>query len=169
MKTKKIFSLAIAILLSYSFTACKPDNNEPQPPLKSYADVTLADIKAKETLMTTNDIVVSDANGIKLKSGDIFFYKTNKGKFGKIEIESIDKSANYLIKCRALTYYESGMSEYVTNNNIAVRGTWLCELDDMGMGETEDETVADFKNERQNATNTQIKPQNGAKFVKYSY
>ena len=78
MKTKKIFSLAIAILLSYSFTACKPDNNEPQPPLKSYADVTLADIKAKETLMTTNDIVVSDANGIKLKSGDIFFYKTNK-------------------------------------------------------------------------------------------
>lgn len=139
----------------------------------SFSDITLAMIEREEATFTTNSIPISDEAGIKCKVGDIFLYKTNKGKFGKMEILSINKAENYKLTFRVKTFHNGNEIEVLTSNGLIVRGTYPCNLDSPlhEFGEITDLDnfgLSDFKNERQTTTNTIISPENGAKFIKYS-
>jgi ABC-type sugar transport system substrate-binding protein len=65
-----------------------------------------------------------------------------------------------------MTYVNENWTEYITSNALEVRGTWYCDLDYPNMKEVDDETLADFKNERLTNTDTKLTSKNGAKFMK---
>ncbi|HCN12323.1 MAG TPA: hypothetical protein DIS75_08315 [Chryseobacterium sp.] len=151
----------------FVFSCRKDEEPEPQPVLKTFAELTMDDIKANEPKMSTTSITVSDGNGIKWNSGDIILYKTQLGKYGKMEVTSIDAASNYKMKFKAVTYLYDGWNETIVNNGLEVRGTWYCDLDTPNLAETDNEQLADFKNERLTATDTKLVSMNGAKFYKY--
>ena len=171
MKTlNKFLSLLVIVFTLITVFSCRKDDQEqPKPVLKTYAELTLDDIKAKENALSTAVLVISDAGGIKMKAGDIILYKTQKGKYGKMEVIAIDAASNYKIKVKAMTYVNENWTEYITSNALEVRGTWYCDLDYPNMKEVDDETLADFKNERLTNTDTKLTSKNGAKFMKYNF
>ncbi len=86
-----------------------------------------------------------------------------------MEVIAIDAASNYKIKVKAMTYVNENWTEYITSNALEVRGTWYCDLDYPNMKEVDDETLADFKNERLTNTDTKLTSKNGAKFMKYNF
>ena len=156
-----ILFAAVALLNS----ACQKDDSAPEPQVKKYADIVLADIKSKEAGMTTAGLVISNSSGILFKAGDILVYKTNLGNYGKMEIVSVQQDENYKLTFKAITFKPDGTLLSQTTG-LSIRGTWLCDLDTMT--EVEETGLQDFWNERINATDTQLTPKENAAFVRFT-
>jgi hypothetical protein len=157
------------LLLVIAFFACEKeqeDNEETEISLVSYAQLNLADIKAKEATFSNAGLIISDANGIYFKSGDVLLFKTSQGYYGKMEIISINQVENYLMTIKAVTYNTDGTVCQECSSS-AIRGTWLFDLDAMAEVDAIS-NVEDFWNQRINATDTQLTPKNNATFVRYT-
>jgi hypothetical protein len=156
----------ILLLIIVLCNACqKDDKQQDEPKVISYTDLAIADIKAKEAQMSVAPLVISNSGGIYFKAGDILFYKTSLGNFGKMEVISVDQADNYKFTFKAVTYKADGtiLSSCTT---LSIRGTWLCDLDTMT--EVEEDGSQDFWVERLNPTDTNLEPKINATFVRFT-
>jgi hypothetical protein len=156
-----IFKLLFIFCLSA--ISCKKDKDSVQ---KNYEAITRNDIIAREASLSTNNIVVSNSSGIELKPGSVIIFKSNLGLFGKMKINSIDVSQNYLLNIAAVVYNADGSMKKQTGG-LTIRGTYFADMDELV--ESLVLSNMDFKNERINNTDTNLKPENGAKFAKYIF
>ena len=154
---------AILLLVVVLSNSCQKDDTQDEPKVVSYADLSLANIKAKEAQMSVAPLVISNSGGIYFKAGDILFYKTSLGNFGKMEVISVDQADNYKLTFKAVTYKTDGtmLSSCTT---LSIRGTWLCDLDTMT--EVDEDGTQDFWVERLNPTDTNLEPKINAIFVR---
>jgi hypothetical protein len=154
----------LLVFLSLSFlSACKKD--DPETTVKQFDDISLAGIIEKESSLSASDLDLSNSGGLLMDAGTILFYKTSLGNYGKLEILSVDQTDNYKITLKAKTYSPDGILLSETTS-LAIRGTWLCDLD--LMTEEIDNGNADFWHERINATDSKWVAKNGALFFRYN-
>ncbi len=167
MKSSIFLTAALfTLLFSLSLSSCKKDKDNATTP-DGYSAITMADIKAKESLMATTQIVVSNSSGVLWKSGYIYMFKNKQGRYGKFMVNSIDISQNYQLDITAAVYNADG-SVKAQKSNLIIRGTYLGDLDNLV--ETNQATSADFYYIRASQTDTVFDPtinNNGAKFVKF--
>jgi len=161
----KIFTAILLLLVVFMSNACQKDENQGEPKAVSFADLTVADIKAKKAQMSAAPLVISNSGGIYFKAGDILVYKTNLGNYGKMEIVSVQQDENYKLTFKAITFKPDGTLQS-QSSGLSIRGTWLCDLDTMT--EVEETGVQDFWNERINETDTQFTPKENAAFIRYT-
>lgn len=130
---------------------------------KTFKDITCEDID--DSKLSEEPILGSNFSGNILKIDDIIVYTTNKGRCGKLQILNIDDSENKKLTIRAVTYNSDG-SVYSKTNALDIRGTWLCDLDEM-LEEGGLKTEKDFWWNRLTKTDSKFTPKNGAKFYLY--
>lgn len=156
----------LAVLTTFACGGCTKEDPDPQTPLIDYAKIKLPDIQAKNLALKTSGMIISDAGGIYFKAGDILFYKTSLGRYGKMKIINVDQADNYKLSFMATTYENNGAVFNESSAAIA-RGSWIFDLDQME--ELEDASVnEDFWNERINPIDTHFVPKNDASFLRYT-
>jgi hypothetical protein len=161
----KVINL-ILVVLTLSLTACKKETTEETGPA-NYNDMTKADIEAVANTMSNSTIEATNANGHVLKVGDVIVYKTKNNRYGKMEILAIDDASNYKLTIKAVTYNTSDDGIFSATASAEVRGTWLCDLDNIT--ETDLNADADFKWDRLTATDTNLRPYNTAVFAIFNF
>lgn len=127
-----------------------------------FDDFTLDVITALEDDLSNANIPASSAAGV-LVSGKIILYKTSEGRFGKMEVVNVDIPSNYKVTLNAVTYNLTGGGIYKSNATLEVRGTFLCDLDELAE-ETAQSEIVDFQWDRDTSTDTYLEPFNSAKF-----
>ncbi len=152
---------------------CDEDNNIHIISIpKHYPDVTCNDcyktsfeeIKSLEKTLSSLEIIATDFTGFLLKPEDVIFYKTNKGRLGKLIIKNIEPSEDYKLTFNAITYNADG-TIYKEKLNITVRGTWLVDLDELIETPRDEVSTRDFWWKRINNKTTYFTPVNDAKFA----
>ena len=158
----------VFVLIAFSLVSCKKesDKTEEHSPA-NYGELTKSDIANVAQSMSNSSIPATDASGHLLDVGDVLVYKTNEGRYGKMEILAIDDATNYQLTVKAVTYDLNDDNSFSASPSLIIRGTWLCDLDTMV--ETSDGNIADFFWERINATDTKLKPENSAIFTLYHF
>jgi hypothetical protein len=167
MKKVKLFSMAIILLSIIVMPSCKKSKVDEALVLpKNYSELTFAAIQSKDALMATSIIAASNATGVIMIAGETYCFKTNDGLYGKFEIVTIDIPSNYKLTINAVVYNADG-SIKIAINNLAIRGTFTCDLDLLIEGGSV--ISSDFFWDRKTITDTYLVPQNGAKFYKYIF
>lgn len=161
---KAIVLLLIIGSFVLTTSSCGKDDDVKKP--ANYADISLADIKAKESLLSGNTISSTNAGGIIWKPGDVYIFKTRSGRFGKFRVVSINAASNYDLTIAAVIYNQDG-SIAEQRDSIVIRGTWGCNLEILA--EDPDPLDLDFHWGRANSTDTYLSPENGARFMKYVF
>jgi microsomal dipeptidase-like Zn-dependent dipeptidase len=121
----------------------------------NYEDINRANIQSVQSCLTATRINGSNNESNRLRTGTIIFYQTNEGRLGKMEILEYA----YNIRLRCTTYNENG-TIYRQNNNLTIRGTWSCDLDN-GL---EASAGQDFFWEQNTATERYLTPRNNATY-----
>ncbi|QMU29093.1 membrane dipeptidase [Adhaeribacter radiodurans] len=121
----------------------------------TYESTNYAIISNLVTQMTTSSIDGSNNNNNKLTAGTLIVYQTNEGRLGKLQILTY----GYNIQLRAVTYQPSGKI-YKQTPSLTIRGTWLCDLDQL----VESSSGGDFWWEQLNKTIRYLVPWNKARF-----
>jgi|GEM_PF-1244540 len=165
MKATVLLLIIGSFLVTASSCGKDKDNDNIKKPV-NYAEISLADIKAEESLLSADKIPASNAGGLIWKPGDVFIFKAHGGRFGKFRVVSIDMTNNYELIIAAVIYNNDGSIAEQTEG-LGIRGTWNCNLE--VLVEETDPLQSDFQWERINNTNTNLSPQNGAKFLKYVF
>lgn len=138
---KKIFySLLVVALVAGS--ACKKDSapDSTPVPLKTFENITYADIQTFKTDLKTDLIPVS--NGINsqfVKDGSIIFYKTNAGLFGKFKLVGISAQDQLII---SLVNYDNQGAVLLSKNSVVIEANFFADLD-LGI-ELPSQNSADF-------------------------
>lgn len=161
---KAIVLLLITAPFLCCVSSCGKDDDVKRP--VNYAEISLADIKSKESLLSENTIPASNAGGVIWKPGDVFIFKAHGGRFGKFRVVSINTAVNYELTIAAVIYNNDGSIAEQTDA-LVIRGTWSCNLE--ALAEETDPLKMDFHWGRANATDTYFSPENGAKFMKYVF
>jgi hypothetical protein len=159
-KSFKILYVVSTIILLYSCT----QENEPQPessPLL-FDEIEYELILENESMLSSSPISATNSSGKLIDTGDIFFYVTSEGRFGKFEVLYIAPVDNYNLYIRAVTYDENGKI-FIYSDELKVRGTWTADLDEM----LESGTTYDFWWHRINDTDTELAPSENARFYQY--
>ncbi|HLV70203.1 MAG TPA: hypothetical protein VKY34_05810, partial [Xanthomarina sp.] len=94
----------------------------------NYDDITRVHIADNESNMSTDSIMATNQNGSLLNSGDVIIYKTNEGRFGKLEVLNIDETNNYKLAIKAVTFKLDG-TVYSQTSFLEIEGTYDCDLD----------------------------------------
>jgi len=116
----------------------------------------LLDIQAIN--MSQNKINGSNNQNNQLTSGTIIAYKTNEGRYGKMQIKRY--GYDLIIRCRT---YNSNGSIYSQTNNLKIRGTFRCDLDSA----SESRISLDFWWEQATSVERYLTPRSGAEFAVY--
>lgn len=163
---KQILFVAIILL---AFSACKKEKvkNEPEPPV-AFGVLTKADIQKKEASMSLDAMIISNDNGLLWSIGKRLIFKTNAGRYGKMEVIAIKPAKNYQLTILATVFNEDGTVHKQTTG-LEIEGTFYCDLDEMMMSNGTPPGTTDFLNERQTATKTRFSPSGGARFMVYEY
>ncbi|WP_346859729.1 OmpA family protein [uncultured Draconibacterium sp.] len=107
-----------------------------------------------EKLPESFNVPISNQSGMVNDVGTIIMYATGKGNLGKMEILDVDKSDNYKITVRYVTYNSNG-SVHSQSDHLEIEGTFNCDLDE-GKSEDVDRADADFQLGRQDKTTTTL-------------
>jgi uncharacterized protein YcfL len=160
---KKIFySLLVVALVACS--ACKKDSapDSTPVPLKTFENITYADIQTFKTDLKTDVITVSNnINSQLVKDGSIIFYKTNAGLFGKFKVVGISAQDQLII---SLVNYDNQGAVILSKNSIIIEATYFADLD-LGI-QVPSQNSADFFWEP--GALSYISPKNTSSFYIYS-
>jgi Astacin (Peptidase family M12A) len=126
-----------------------------EPLNSTYESLNRASIASAQSCLTTDRINGSNNESNRLRTGTIIFYRTNEGRLGKMEILEY----GYNIRLRCTTYNDNG-TVYRQNENLTIRGTWSCDLDNA----VESSTGSDFFWEQNTAVERYLSPRNNAAF-----
>lgn len=162
---KGMFAILItASLITMLATSCSKKEDEDQT--LSFDDIVLNDIQANAADMISGNLVISNSSGVLWNAGDIILYITNQGHYGKFEVISVNPTDNYKLTIKAVTYGNDG-SVLSQTSLLAIRGTWLCDLDTMS--EIDEGTEAeDFWLQKASSTDTNLAPKFTARFLRYT-
>lgn len=131
--------------------------------LPAFADITRADIVAVQSEMSSASFGCVQSGSVIYPTGSVMVYKTNGGRYGKLEVVQWDANNNYRLTINVVTFDAEG-NIYNQVNNLVIRGTWFADLDEAV--ETATEGVADFKNSTQSATDVNFEPKNMSMFFR---
>ena len=123
-----------------------------------FRDLEPNDMIAMDSQMTTN--AIDGSNGNELGTGTFFAYQTDEGRYGKFIIEDLDPAQNNQLKIAWTTYNPDG-SVYSAGDNLVIRGTYSCDLDE-GLETT---TGSDFFWQMSTSTTRSLEPVNNARFA----
>jgi len=79
------------------------------------------------------NIPISNPNGIVNGAGTVILFATSDGNLGKMEILDVDKTDNYKLTVKYLTYNYNG-SVHSESDNLEIEGTYTCDLDKGAVG-----------------------------------
>lgn len=155
-----IITASLMIMLA---TSCSKKEDVEQT---LFDDIALDDITAKAAEMISGSLVISNSSGVLWNTGDLILYVTNEGRYGKFEVISVNANENYKLTFKAVTYENNG-SVHSQTSLLAIRGTWLCDLDTMS--EIDEGTAAeDFWLEKATQTDTNLTSKYTARFLRYT-
>ena len=155
----------IALSLIFAITGCSSDDDKgTTETVKTFEELTQADIEALESTMSDAILNASNDTGVLWENGKVLLYKTNLGRFGKMKVLNIDPSDNYKLTIEVVTYATDGMI-YSSDTIFEVPGTWVPDLDEIVLDGADDDQ--DFHWSRFSTT-TRIAPRNGFVFVEYN-
>ncbi|WP_373548111.1 hypothetical protein [Haliscomenobacter sp.] len=149
MKTKLIFILMMVTgMYTIKVQACNELNT-------TYNAVTRTVIQSSDACLTTTAIDGSNSSANRIPTGTLVFYRTNQGRYGKMEILEYGHS----LRVRCTTYNDNG-TIFRANENLTVRGTWSCDLDIA----SEAQAGADFFWNQRTSVLRSLDPIGGARF-----
>lgn len=136
---------------------------------KDFANINLSHIQDIDSTLSTKEFLATNSSGFILKPNDVLVFKTSEGRYGKMQIIGYDLASNYDMTVKATVFNADGSTKAI-DVSFVIRGTWLGELDVPREALREEFTgKADFHWNRQNDTDTNFTPSNGAKFAKYTF
>lgn len=157
---RKILTIVAILLLSIS---CKKGKNS-KP--SNFDGLSREQIAAVEASMASQAIAaVSSTGELILQPGDVIVYRTNKNRFGKMQITSINSADNYKLTIKAVTFNDAG-SIYKNTTTLIIDVNDFADLDEMIESSTQG--VIDFFWKQINVK-IEIAPMVGAKFTKYTF
>jgi len=119
---KKIVIIALLLnLVAYGQTQ---QNSE----ISVYQQYDYAKIGAKYESFNTESIVVSNADGVQLKKGDVILFVTSDGNLGKLEIVAINQNESYKTTFNYTVYNNDGTVK-IAQDNFELRSTWIFDFD----------------------------------------
>ena len=116
----------IAVLSIIALTAC--NSTKKIDSLSVYDNYDYSKIDVLADSFKSEHILVSNKEGIQLKSGSVILFITTDGDLGKMEIVSIDPEENYKISFNYTVYNNDG-SVKTSMDNFGLRGTWTFDFD----------------------------------------
>ncbi len=141
-------------------TDCLSPANDITP--TNYAEITYCVVQNNEDLMSADTILaIDDLGNLLLNPGDVLIYKTNAGRFGKMQITDIDAADNYALTFKATTYALNG-DVYKESAAVVIPGTYDCDLDEFIYGD-------DFWWERVDTYLTKLAPGENVAFVELEF
>jgi len=159
-----IFTLCLCLAAA----SCTKEDDE-NSKAKDYSQINIAHIQDIDTTLSNKEFLATNASGFILKPNDVLVFKTSEGRYGKMQIIGYNLASNYDMSVKATIFNADGTTK-ASDVSFVVRGTWLGELDVPREALREEFTgKADFHWNRQNDTDTNFTPANGAKFAKYTF
>ncbi len=132
----------------------------------SFDDLILYHIKAAETKMTGVEIpFLKDGN--KITKGTVIIYKTNSGRYGKMQILEDVVQHMTVLTVSAVTYNANG-TVYKQNSNFLINISWLYDMDELKKG-TKGTNGVDWQWESESPAYNHLSAQNGAIFAIYKF
>ncbi len=166
-QTNKWSQLIVSLFFVSALFSCKKESKNPvNPAPTNYTEIDIDDIKQVETSMSNESINATNAEGIEWSEGDVFVFKTNENRYGKLQVINIIEAENYKFQFRATVYNLDG-SVRDSTNLLEIRGTYLCDLDTLVESGTSIDT--DFHWNRTFNADTYLNPLHNAKFRGYSF
>ena len=111
-------------------------------------------ISTKLESLPNERIQTSNFSGIVNGKGTVIIYATSEGYLGKMEILEIDKSDNYKLKVKYVTYKYDG-SIHSQSNHLEIKSTYTCDLD-KGKSKNVEQYEEDFLFKKEDAQTTSI-------------
>ena len=111
-------------------------------------------ISTKLESLPNERIQLSNYSGIVNGKGTVIIYATSDGYLGKMEILDIDKSDNYKLTVKYVTYKYDG-SIHSQSNHLEIESTYTCDLD-KGKSENVEQYEEDFFFKKEDAKTTSI-------------
>jgi len=101
-------------------------------------------------------IPISNNTGTVNGPGTVIVYATSDGNIGKMEILDVDKTNNFKLTIRYVTYNDDGSVHY-KSNHFEIKGTYTCDLDKENAKDIIHSEI-DFHFSIANSTNTSLNP-----------
>lgn len=103
-----------------------------------------------------SSIPISNNTGIVNGPGTVMVYATSDGYYGKMEILDVDKTDNFKLTIKYVTYNDDG-SVHCQSNHFEIKGTYTCDLDKENAKDMIHSEI-DFHFAKENVTNTSLSP-----------
>gem|GEM_PF-2528686 len=116
MKIHCVRLLLVLLIIAPLTSHCTP------PPPDEFDEISLEQIKS--TSLSSDKINGSLSELNRIPDGTILVYKTNEGRYGKLQI----RDYGYNLTLRWKTYNSDG-SVHSSGSSLVIRGTYLCDLD----------------------------------------
>ena len=111
-------------------------------------------ISTKLESLPNERIQLSNYSGIVNGKGTVIIYATSDGYLGKMEILDIDKSDNYKLTVKYVTFKYDG-TIHSQSNHLEIESTYTCDLD-KGKSENVEQYEEDFFFKKEDAQTTSI-------------
>jgi hypothetical protein len=116
--------------------------------------------------MNTDLIQATSGEGLEWNIDDVFVYKTNENRYGKLQVIDIFEAENNKFQFRATVFNADG-SVFNITDSLQIRLSYFCDLD--SLIETGNKTTRDFWWSGANEDDTYLAPQNNAKYIGYFF
>lgn len=166
-KNQKWSQLMLSLFFVTALFSCKKETEAPvNTAPTNYAEIDIEDIKLVEASMSTESSNAINAEGMEWNIDDVFVFKTNENRYGKLQVIDILEAENNKFQFRATVFNANG-SIYKSSNFLEIRGTYNCDLDEL----TESTTLLqrDFNWEIEINSDVNLVPTNSAKFIGYYF
>jgi hypothetical protein len=117
-----------AIILTFSIFLVACNSTKKIDSQSTYNSYEYSKIEAQATNFNNEQILVSNKEGIQLKSGSVILFITTDGDFGKMEIVSVSPEENYKISFNYTVYNNDGNVK-ISMDNFGLRGTFPFDFD----------------------------------------
>lgn len=166
-KNQKWSQLMFCFLFVSVLFSCKKETKAPvNTAPTNYAEIDIEDIKLVETSMHIDLIQATSAEGLEWNIDDVFVFKTNENRYGKLQVIDIFEAEDNKLQFRATVFNADG-SVFDTTDSLQIRLSYSCDLD--SLIETGNKTTRDFKWEGATEDDTYLTPKNNAKFRGYYF
>jgi hypothetical protein len=166
-KNQKWSQLILSLFFVTALFSCKKETKTPvNTAPTNYAEIDIEDIKLVESSMSIASIQATSAEGLEWNIDDVFVYKTNENRFGKLQVIDIFEAEDNKFQFRATVFNADG-SVFDTTDSLQIRLSYFCDLD--SLIETGNKTTKDFLWSGATEDDTYFNPQNNAKFRGYYF
>jgi hypothetical protein len=166
-KNQKWSQLILSLFFVTALFSCKKETKTPvNTAPTNYAEIDIEDIKLVEASMNTDLIQATSGEGLEWNIDDVFVYKTNENRYGKLQVINIIEDENHKFQFRATVFNADG-SVFNSINLLEIRASYTCDLDalvEIGLSQ-----LRDFQWVKANSVDVYLNPIDNAKFRGYYF